>query len=38
MLAPGGLVNADECAGQPTAWGFPITESAALKKKRKVRQ
>jgi hypothetical protein len=33
MLTLGGLVNA-----QPTAWGFPITESAALKKKRKVRQ
>jgi hypothetical protein len=38
MLALGGLVNADECAGQRTAWGFPITESGALKKKRKVRQ
>jgi hypothetical protein len=35
MLALGGLVNADECAGQS---GFPFTESAALKKKRKVRQ
>jgi hypothetical protein len=32
MLALDGLVNADECAGRPTA------ESAALKKKRKARQ
>jgi len=33
MLTLGGLVSADG-----PAHGFPITESAALKKKRKVRQ